>query len=47
MKNFFKKEIGKKMDSSCCGVEIKEVVETEEKDDSCCQSSENQEDSCC
>jgi hypothetical protein len=45
MKNFFKKETAKKTDSSCCSVEIKEVIETDEKDDSCCHSSE--EDTCC
>jgi hypothetical protein len=43
MMDFIKKVAGKKSESSCCNVEIKEVKEAEEKNDCCCGSSED----CC
>ncbi|WP_286180992.1 hypothetical protein [Bacillus sp. ISL-37] len=37
MMDFIKKIAGKKSDSDCCGIEIKEVQENEEKkEDTCC-----------
>ncbi|WP_409274116.1 hypothetical protein V1499_04465 [Neobacillus sp. SCS-31] len=48
MMDFIKKITGQKSESDCCGVEIKEVVDTEAKNDSCCgSSSEEKKDSCC
>ena len=49
MMNFIKKLTGQKTDSGCCGVEIKEVQDTEgQKEASCCgSSSEVKNDSCC
>lgn len=48
MMDFIKKVTGKKAESSCCNVEIKEVKDSEEKADSCCGgSSEESNDSCC
>lgn len=39
MLNFIKKLSGKKAESGCCGVEIKEVKEAE-NNDTCCSSSD-------
>lgn len=49
MMDFVKKITGQKTGSGCCGVEIKEVQDTEvQKEDSCCgSSSEEKHDSCC
>ncbi|MBM7694071.1 hypothetical protein JOC77_003515 [Peribacillus deserti] len=49
MFDFIKKATGKKVDSGCCGVEIKEVTNTENTaaDESCCGSSEDNKDLYC
>jgi hypothetical protein len=46
MRDFIKKLVGKKPESSCCGVDIKEVQEAEVQSDCCCGSSEEN-DFCC
>ncbi|TCN25438.1 hypothetical protein [Mesobacillus foraminis] len=48
MFDFIRKISGKKADSECCGVEIKEVeVEGEESKDSCCSSNTPNNVFCC